>query len=617
MEGGHIILALLTMVNDGYTFTNWTENGSQVSDSTNYTFTLTANRTLVANFTENAPNQYTIGVSANPIEGGVVTGGGTYLQGQSCTVRATAAGGYIFQKWTENGNQVSTDANYTFTVTGNRSLVAHFIVQAPNTYTISTSVTPTSAGTVTGGGTYQQGQCCTLTATASTGYSFQKWTKNGTQVSTNASYTFTVTENASYVAHFQLQTYMISTLSNPSSGGSTTGSGTYSYGQNCTLTANANNGYHFVNWTKNGAQVSTDAIYTFAVTVSGSYMAHFDQQSYNINVSANPTNGGSVSGGGVYYYGQSCTVYANANSDFTFANWTENGNQISTNANYTFTVTSNRNLVANFTYSPQTPTGAINGLFSVSPTQQVYFSQGNLQYKASNGTWQFATNQFDIIGNANNNISSSYDGWIDLFGWGTSGWNCGNKYYRPWDSDMSDGGMYGPSGDNNLTGGYANSDWGRYNVISNGGNSSGIWRTLTHEEWGCVFNSRSTSSGIRYAKAQVNHVNGVILLPDNWSSSYYTLYSTNSSGASFSSNIISYSVWTSSLQSHGAVFLPAAGYRCGASVYGVGSYGNYWSASYNNSNRAWNVNFNDGNLLTDDAYDRCYGFSVRLVCPAH
>ena len=151
MEGGHIILALLTMVNDGYTFTNRTENGSQVSDSTNYTFTLTANRTLVANFTENAPNQYTIGVSANPIEGGVVTGGGTYLQGQSCTVRATAAGGYIFQKWTENGNQVSTDANYTFTVTGNRSLVAHFIVQAPNTYTISTSVTPTSAGTVTGG----------------------------------------------------------------------------------------------------------------------------------------------------------------------------------------------------------------------------------------------------------------------------------------------------------------------------------------------------------------------------------------------------------------------------------------------------------------------------------
>jgi uncharacterized repeat protein (TIGR02543 family) len=178
------------MANDGYTFTNWTENGNQVSDSTNYSFTLTTNRTLVANFTENAPNQYTIGVSANPTEGGVVTGGGTYLQGQSCTVRATAAGGYTFQKWTENDNQVSTNANYTFTVTGNRSFVAHFIVQAPNTYTISASVTLTGAGTVTGAGAYQQGQSCTLTATAATGYSFQKWTKNGTQVSTNASYTF-------------------------------------------------------------------------------------------------------------------------------------------------------------------------------------------------------------------------------------------------------------------------------------------------------------------------------------------------------------------------------------------------------------------------------------------
>ena len=602
----------------GYTFQKWTENGNQVSTDANYTFTITGARSLVAHFTANAPNQYTISVSANPSNGGSVTGGGTYEQGQSCTVRATAAGGYTFQKWTENGNQVSTNANYTFTVTGNRSLEAHFIVQAPNTYTISTSVTPTGAGTVTGGGTYQQGQSCTLTATAATGYSFQKWTKNGTQVSTNASYTFTVTENATYVAHFQLQTYTISTSSNPSSGGSTTGGGTYSYGQNCTLTANANNGYHFVKWTKNGTQVSTNATYTFAVTASGSYVAHFDQQSYTINVSANPTNGGSVSGGGVHYHGQSCTVHANAYSGYTFTNWTENGSQVSTNANYTFTVTSNRNLVANFTQQSQAPTGAINGVFSVSASQRVYFSQGNLQYKASNGTWRFATNQYDYIGDANSNISSSYSGWIDLFGWGTSGWNCGNTYYRPWDSsnNNNDGSLYGPPGNNNLTGSYANSDWGRYNAISNGGNSSGTWRTLTHEEWGYVFNSRSTNSGIRYAKAQVNNVNGVILLPDNWSSSYYTLYNTNSSDASFSSNIISSSTWTSSLQSHGAVFLPAAGGRVGTSVLSAGSIGIYYSASYNDSETAWWAGFDDDVLGTGNAYYRSNGFSVRLVCPA-
>ena len=266
--------------------------------------------------------------------------------------------------------------------------------------------------------------------------------------------------------------------------------------------------------------------------------------------------------------------------------------------------------------TPQAPTGAINGLFSVSATQQVWFSQGNLQYKASDGIWRFATNQYDYIGNANSNISSSYSGWIDLFGWGTSGWNCGNTYYRPWDSNNSNGSLYGPPGNYNLTSSYANSDWGYYNSISNGGNTAHQWRTLTCEEWVYVFNTRSTTSGKRYAKAQVAGVNGVILLPDNWNTSYYSLNNTNHSGASFSSNVISASNWTNSLQSHGAVFLPAAGGRYGTSVYDVGSSGEYWSASNGNSGSACMVHFYGGYLSTV-LNERYCGESVRLVCPAN
>ena len=124
--------------NEGYTFTNWTENGDEVSTSANYTFTLTADRTLVANFSANAPSQYIISVSASPTEGGAVSGDGTYLQGQPCTVKATAAGGYTFQNWTENGSQVSTNADYTFTVTDNRTLVAHFTQQTSDqTFTVN------------------------------------------------------------------------------------------------------------------------------------------------------------------------------------------------------------------------------------------------------------------------------------------------------------------------------------------------------------------------------------------------------------------------------------------------------------------------------------------------
>lgn len=483
------------------------------------------------------------------------------------------------------------------------------------TYTIAVSANPSGSGSVTGGGTYEQGQSCTVTATAAIGYNFQKWTENGSQVSTNAAYTFTVSANRNLVAVFQAGSYTIGASASPSSGGTVSGAGSYNYGQNCTLTATPATGYSFVKWTKNGTQVSTNASYTFAVTASGSYVAHFQANSYTVSVSASPSAGGTVSGGGTYTYGQSCTVHATANNGYTFTNWTVNGSQVSTNANYTFTVTGNRTLVAHFTTQSQAPIGAINGKFSVSASQRVYFSQGNLQYRASTTQWRFATNQYDYIGNANSNISPNYSGWIDLFGWGTSGWNPGNTYYSPWDSNGLCADCYGPPGPNNLTGYYAHSDWGVHNAISNGGNAEGQWRTLTISEWEYVCKWRSTSSGIRYAMAQVAGVNGVILLPDEWNSSYYTLYDINSISASFSSNVIELSVWTNSLQLHGAVFLPAAGRRNMTIVdYGLGG---YWSASHSDDNDfSRSVDFGDGAFIVDGACARSYGLSVRLVCPA-
>lgn len=215
---------------------------------------------------------YTINVSANPNEGGSVTGGGEYSGGQSCTVHATASTGYTFTNWTENGTQVSSQADYTFTVNGNRNLVANFAI---NSYTISVSADPANAGSVTGGGNYNQGETCTLTATAHTGYTFVNWTKNGTQVSTNATYSFTVTESADYVAHFTATGYVISVSADPIIGGSVSGGGTYTQGQSCTITASANQSYEFINWTLDGTEVSTDASYTFTVMESQSYVAHF------------------------------------------------------------------------------------------------------------------------------------------------------------------------------------------------------------------------------------------------------------------------------------------------------------------------------------------------------
>ncbi|MHB8339425.1 MAG: ice-binding family protein, partial [Ignavibacteriaceae bacterium] len=118
-------VTITATANNGYTFANWTENGNVISVNASYTFTLSANRTLVANFTA-APTQYTVSLSSNPTAGGTTSGGGTFNSGSSVTVIATPNTGYAFTNWTENGNAVSTNASYQFTISGNRTLVANF-----------------------------------------------------------------------------------------------------------------------------------------------------------------------------------------------------------------------------------------------------------------------------------------------------------------------------------------------------------------------------------------------------------------------------------------------------------------------------------------------------------
>ena len=280
--------------------------------------------------------------------------------------------------------------------------------------------------------------------------------------------------------------------------------------------------------------------------------------------------------------------------------------------------------------------GAIKAGFSVAEGKQVYFSQGNLQFNAmqgthacadgttQQGTWRFAENQYDIIGEDNTNISSSYNGWIDLFGWGTSGWNSGANAYQPYSTTTEDSDYYlDGSYSNNLYGSYANADWGVYNAISNGGNKAGQWRTLTYEEWEYVVNNRpdaSNKSGI----ASVNGVNGLILLPENWvlpqgisfTSGFYMDYY----GEEYYAMMNSYSPseWAK-MEANGAVFFPVAGYRQGTKVTINDSYygplGNYWSSStyYGDVNAEYVVFANGFAGLDDRGGNRSFGRSVRLV----
>lgn len=318
-----------------------------------------------------------------------------------------------------------------------------------------------------------------------------------------------------------------------------------------------------------------------------------------------------------------------------FGNFTCNITGLTANATYYVRAyasndvgTSYGNEVSFTTLSP--PPGALPGRFTINDSgTQVYFSKGNLQYQASTKTWRFAEHQWDYMGDANSNISSSYNGWIDLFGWATSGYHDSsdpyNVNYQPWSTSTSTVNTtynyvgYGPSSNmssQSLTGTSANYDWGVYNRISNGGNAVNQWRTLTGGSWGewqYLLEYRNTTSGVRYAKATVNGVSGIILVPDDWSVSTYTLKDTNRDLVSYNSNVISQSDWTSVLEPSGCVFLPAGGGRQGTGILSAGNSGNYWSSTNWGNYRAYELYFHSGGIQMDSYAIRYYGYSVRLV----
>lgn len=270
--------------------------------------------------------------------------------------------------------------------------------------------------------------------------------------------------------------------------------------------------------------------------------------------------------------------------------------------------------------APTAPTGALNGLFSVSATQQVYFSRGNLQYRASTNTWRFAEHQYDYCGYSNRNTSSTYDGWIDLFGWGTSGYNHGAVCYQPWSggTNPSDYFAYG-SATCNLFDETGKADWG-YNPISNGGNTENLWRTLTKEEWKYLLDQRVTASQVRFVKACVNGINGVLLLPDSWNTEIYPLSQVNKKNVSYSSNEISAADW-SIIHTAGAVFLPAGGARASSGTLTYVNYineiGYYWASNYwvsdNGPVERSSFTYFSNTYLRQGGTHRYGGLSVRLV----
>ena len=247
------------------------------------------------------------------------------------------------------------------------------------------------------------------------------------------------------------------------------------------------------------------------------------------------------------------------------------------------------------------------GVFSVGEGKTVTFSKGNLQYTQSTNTWSFAENQYDYIGTDNvtggdvtshptygdSKSGTALADKIDLFGWSTSATNFGVSTSTEY-NDYS---------------GFV--DWGTNQI---GADAPNTWRTLTKDEWDYLLNTRTNASDLR-GVAQVNGVNGLILLPDNWTCPSGVTFKSGFPGNEGFYYYAAYQTFTatewSKLEAAGAVFLPASGCRDSSDVGSVHIYGSYWSATEYDGGYAYYLYF-----FSDVAsvYYSCdFGQSVRLV----
>lgn len=294
---------------------------------------------------------YSVNLSASPVEGGIVSGGGTFAPGKSVSITATANPGYEFVNWKEGSVVLSTNSAYSFSVTSNRTLVANF-KSLPVYYDLTLIANPLNGGSLSGGGSILKGNSATVKASTNEGYEFVNWTKDGVQVATHTSYLFTVIDNMTLVGNFRITTpkYDITLLKNPVTGGFVTGGGTYPEGTEITLKATPTKSYQFVNWTEGAKVVSTTPGFSFTVSRNRTLTANFaaSASTYSLSLTSDPFLGGTTDGGGDYAPGTTVSIAAIPDKGYQFVNWTEEDKIVSKDSRFTLTMDKDRLLVANF-----------------------------------------------------------------------------------------------------------------------------------------------------------------------------------------------------------------------------------------------------------------------------
>ncbi|MBR5631403.1 MAG: choice-of-anchor J domain-containing protein [Bacteroidales bacterium] len=293
--------------NTGYVYSMWDDG---VMDNPRSVF-VEGNATYTAVFT---PLQYEITTECDPVEGGSVTGAGTYDYGSTAVLTATPNNNYIFLCWSDG--IASNPRNVT--VTGNANYKALFHLNGTPQYTINVLANDPELGTVTGSGTYPEGTTIDISATPNTGAYFTGWDDGNTDNPRSV----TVTQDMTFTAIFtEVQMFTITVRPEFPLLGSTYGGGTYPVNTVINIGATPNPNFYFSGW-QDG---NMDNPRSITVTEDAEYIASFSQdpvQTYTVTVYYDE-NQGFILGAGSYMAGATASIAAIAADGFVFKKWND------------------------------------------------------------------------------------------------------------------------------------------------------------------------------------------------------------------------------------------------------------------------------------------------------
>ena len=260
------ICTLMAVVNPSYTFLGWQEGNKIISKENPMKFKVTHDREIRATFA----NLWTVKVPDYNAVGRVVSGAGTFRAGEQCTLTAIPGSDYVFIGWKEGGKIISTANPYRFVIDRDREIRGEFIrlwkVNVPDYNAVGR--------TVSGAGTFRQGETCTLTAKPDARHAFVGWKEGGKIISTSNPYRFVVDRNREIRGEF-VNLWTVSVPSYKDLGTQVTGAGIYRDGSSCVLTAIPNEYYKFAGWKEGGKIISTSNPYRFAVSRDRQIEAYF------------------------------------------------------------------------------------------------------------------------------------------------------------------------------------------------------------------------------------------------------------------------------------------------------------------------------------------------------